>query len=212
MKFNLNLDSINYIKIVYKDLADKPCFTKAAIKFLGEKEIIACAKSEDGIRINTPQEIILSFICDNGLYRTTTTLKYFEYRDPYVYFTLQTPQGLEYQQNREYFRVKMEEDAILTFKDGDKVKRLLCKTHDISANGVRLELPEKPDIIEDAGISILFDSREVKAKARFVRFDNEDEILKASFCFTYLKENDMDFISQKCIQKQLEYKRNTLAR
>lgn len=210
MKFNLNLDSINYIKIVYKDLSDKPHLTKAAIRFLGEREIIACAKFEGEIRINTPQEVSLSFVCDNGLYRTITLLKYFENRDPYIYFTLKTPQGLEYQQNREYFRVKMQEDAILSFVAGEKVKRLLCKTHDISANGVRLELPENPGKIDEAGINILFDSREVKAKAKFIRFDNEDEKLKASFSFTYLKESDMDYISQRCIQKQLEYKRNAL--
>lgn len=210
MKFNLNLDSINYIKIIYKDSNNKLCITKAAIRFLGEREIISCAKFENGFRVETPQDIILSFVCDNGLYRTTTILKYFEYRDPYVYFTLKTPQGLEYQQNREYFRVKMHEDAILSFKDGNKIKRLLCKTHDISANGVRLEIPENINNIDEVGISILFDSREVKAKAKFIRLDNEDDILKASFTFTYLKENDMDFISRCCIQKQLEYKRSIL--
>ena len=44
MKFNLNLDSINYIKIVYSDRNGSPHCVKAAIKRMGEKEIFACAK------------------------------------------------------------------------------------------------------------------------------------------------------------------------
>lgn len=209
MKFNLNLDNINYIKIVYKDRNDSACCTKAAIKHIGEREIFACAKFEDGINIKTPQEVSLSFICDNGLYRTTTTLKYTEYRDPYVFFTLHTPIGLEYQQNREYFRVRMDEDALLSFKSGIKSYILPCKVHDISANGVRLELKEPISEPDEIVIDLLFKPRSIKTEAKFIRFDEEDGILKASFQFVNMPESDMDIISQKCIQKQLEYKRNT---
>ena len=206
MKFNLNLDNINYIKIVYKDRQDSTCCTKAAIKRMGEREIFACAKFEDGLNIQTPQDILLSFVCDNGLYRTTTTLKYIENDEPYTFFTLKTPEGLEYQQNREYFRVRLEEDAILSYNHNI----LPCKVHNISANGIRLILPEKIDNLDEVSINILFKPRDVKTKAKFVRFDDEDGILKASFKFVDIAENDMDIISQKCIQKQLEYKRNSV--
>lgn len=206
MKFNLNLDNINYIKIVYKDRQDATCCTKAAIKHMGEREIFACAKFEDGLNIQTPQDVLLSFVCDNGLYRTTTTLKYIENDEPYTFFTLKTPEGLEYQQNREYFRVKLDEDAILSFNNNI----IACKVHDISANGIRLILPEKIDNLNEVSINILFKPRDVKTKAQFVRFDDEDGILKASFKFVDISENDMDIISQKCIQKQLEYKRNSI--
>ena len=91
MKFNLNLDSINYIKIVYQDENSSTRCTKAAIKRMGEREIFACAKFEDGLNIKTPQDILLSFICDNGLYRTTTPLKFIESEPPYVFFTIKTP-------------------------------------------------------------------------------------------------------------------------
>ncbi len=206
MKFNLNLDNINYIKIVYKDRQDATCCTKAAIKHMGEREIFACAKFEDGLNIQTPQDVLLSFVCDNGLYRTTTTLKYIENDEPYTFFTLKTPEGLEYQQNREYFRVKLDEDAILSFNNSI----IACKVHDISANGIRLILPEKIDNLNEVSINILFKPRDVKTKAQFVRFDDEDGILKASFKFVDISENDVDIISQKCIQKQLEYKRNSI--
>ena len=115
MKFNLDLDNINYLKIIYKNADDTTVCTKAAIKRIGEREIFACAKFEDDLKINTPQDVSLSFVCVNGLYRTNTTLKFIENDPPYIYFTLRTPEGLEYQQNREYFRIKMEENAILSF-------------------------------------------------------------------------------------------------
>lgn len=206
MKFNLNLSNINYIKLVYRDSNDAACCTKAAIKHMGEREILACAKFEDGLNIKTPQDVTLSFVCENGLYRTHTTLKYITNEEPYTFFALKVPEGLEYQQNREYFRVLMSEDALLCF--GDRV--IPSKTHDISANGVRLILPEKIDIPEDVVIDLLFRPKGVKAKAKFIRYDDEDEILKASFKFVGLPESEVDIISQLCIKKQLEDKRNSL--
>ena len=120
MKFNLNLDNINYIKIVYKDKSDTVCCTKAAIKNMNERDIYACAKFENNLFLNTPQEVALSFVCENGLYRTSTTLKSIENDAPYIFFVMKTPVGIEYQQNREYFRVKMNEKAILYFPNTKK--------------------------------------------------------------------------------------------
>lgn len=204
MKFNLNLDNINYIKIVYKDKNDNACCTKAAIKNMNEREIYACAKFEDGLYIEFPQEISLSFVCDNGLYRTNTTLKYVENKNPFVFFYIKTPFGIEYQQNREYFRVRMDEDVIMTFNQTS----VACKVHDISANGIRIILPKKINIPEEVTLDILFRPKNVKTKAKLIRIDNEENILKASFEYLEISKNDVDLISQKCIQKQLEYKRN----
>lgn len=210
MKFNLNLDSINYIKIVYQDENSSTRCTKAAIKRMGEREIFACAKFEDGLNIKTPQDILLSFICDNGLYRTTTPLKFIESEPPYVFFTIKTPDGLEYQQNREYFRVRMIEDAILSFELNNEKITVPCKTHDISAKGVRVVLSEEIATPQNAYINVLFPKRDIKTKTRFIRFDNEDNILMAAFEFVNLSDNDTDMISQLCIQKQLEYKRKNI--
>lgn len=206
MKFNLNLDSINYIKLIYQGSDDKPCCVKAAIKHMGEREIIACTKYENIPNIKIPQNITLSFVCDNGLYRTNTVLKYTDNKDPYIYFIMQTPEGLEYQQNREYFRVAIKEDALLAFNG----KVIPVKTYDISANGVKLALPEKFEIPELVVIDLLLKPKGIKAKAKFIRYDEEDGVLKASFSFVSLPENEVDIISQICIQKQLEYKRNSL--
>ena len=206
MKFNLNFENINYIKIVYKNRDDETCCTKAAIKRIGEREIFACAKFDEGINIQTPQDVTLSFICDNGLYRTNTVLKFIEPDEPYVFFTLKTPDELEFQQNREYFRVKLTESAYIIHNG----KIIPCKTCDISANGVRLILPEQISGLDEVVINILFKPKDVRAKAKYVRTDDEDGIIKTSFQFIDLPESDVDIISQKCIQKQLEAKRNIL--
>ena len=210
MQFNLNIDSINYIKFVYKDAEGATKCTKAAIKRMGEREIFACAKFEKEPKIKTPQNISLSFVCENGLYRTNTILKYIEKDEPYMFFGITTPKGIEYQQNREYFRVKMAEDAVLSFEKDNNMTVLRCKTYDISASGVRLIIDEPISQPNEVNINILFSSYEVKLKAEFVRFDNDDDILKASFKYTDISEKSRDVISQKCIQRQLEYKRNSL--
>ena len=65
---------------------------------MGEREIIACAKFEEELKVNAPQEVTLSFVCENGLYRTNTELKYVNYEEPYILFVLKTPQGLVFLQ------------------------------------------------------------------------------------------------------------------
>ena len=206
MKFNLDTDSINYIKIVFKDCQDNTCCKKAAIKCMNEREIYACAKIENGLSLQTPQNVSISFVCENGLYRTNSVLKYIENKDDYVYFALRTPEGIEYQQNREYFRVKMNENAIISFENNV----IPCKVHDISANGARPPPPPPNNMPEEVTVDILFQPKSIKTRAQFVRYDEDDGILKASFHFKHLPESDMDVISKKCIQKQLEYKRTLL--
>ncbi len=206
MQFNLSLENIKYTKIVYKDREENTRFIKAAIRSMNENELFACAKFEDGLDIQTPQEVSVSFICENGLYRTNTILKSFQNEEPYVFLFLQVPQGIEYQQNREYFRVKMNENVIVKFNNSVKT----CKLYDISANGVRLVLDENITFSENVELNILFDKNNVTAKARYVRTDNDDNILKASFYFTKISDNDVDFIAKKCIQIQLSNRRNSV--
>lgn len=206
MKFNLEVENIKYLKIVYKDKNDVGHITKAAVKSVSEREIIACAKFEDGLNINTPQDVSLSFVCENGLYKAFSQLKYIENAAPYVLFAIKTPDEIEYRQSREYFRVKMDANVLLSFGNNS----VSCKIYDISANGIRLKLNEEIEIPKRVKLDILFADKEVKTDAEYIRTDNEDGILKASFCYKNLAENIRDIISQKCIQKQLIDKRNAL--
>lgn len=206
MNFNLNLDDIKYVKLVYKDKNECAHCVKAAIHNINERQLFVCVKQEDFISIPFPQEIIISFICENGLYRTKTDLTFVEFKESHIFFSIKTPQGLEYQQNREYFRVKMNEKAILYFPN----TKIDCSIYDISASGIRLILDKKYDIPEKVEIEMIFPSRNIRVKAKFVRFDEENEHIKAACHFYSLPENIRDLISQICIQKQLTDKRNSL--
>lgn len=206
MSNSLNLENINYIKIMYKDSEELGHCAKAAIKSMNEREIFVCLKCEQELKVPVPQEVDISFACDNALYTARTTLKLVEEEDPYLFFTLLTPKNLEYKQNREYFRVQMTEDVILSFDDNI----IPSKIYDISANGIKLVLDKNFNIPDDVSINILFSPQNVKVKAKYIRTDDEDNILKASFYFSDISEQDRDIISQRCIQKQLSDRRKSL--
>lgn len=210
MKFNLDLEHINYIKILFKDRQGGVHCIKSAIKIMGEQEIYACTKYEEGFIIPAPQDVTLSFVCDNGLYRTKTRLLVVNKEDPYIYFSLKNPDGLEYQQNREYFRVKLQEPASISFLAENEQKISISgTTHDISANGVRIVPTKRTAVPEKVNLEIQFPSKTIKAEAKYIRDDQDDNVYKMSFSFTEISTKDVDFISQICIQKQLEYKRKT---
>ena len=210
MKFDLGIENINYIKISYLDEENKDFTIKAAVKTINEREIFACTKYEDSLSIKTPQDINLSIISNNGLYLAKTSLKFVQKEPPYIFFAIETPVNVEHRQTREYFRVKMQDKAIISYKLLDTVQQIYCEIYDISANGIRLKTDEKIENVEDLYINILFKEKNIKTKAKFSRFDNEDNIPKIAFQFTEISEIDRDFISQKCIQQQILNRRNSL--
>lgn len=210
MKFNLNLEDIKYIKILYRDRNDSPCTSKGAIKSVNEREIIACAKFEDGLSIVTPQEVTLSVICNDGLYRTKTKLKSIDNADPYIFFVLETPHGLEYQQNREYFRVPLKCECKYTVTTEDKIKEYTTHTIDISANGVSIFLPVHEVTENESNIELSINNIKIESKIKYVRSEKVENGYRLSFTFTRISNLDRDFISQVCIKKQLEQKRNSV--
>jgi len=211
MKFDLDIENINYIKILYKDRYNFTHCVKAAIKKLEQKYIFAGAKSEKPINIETPQEVLLSFICDNGLYKTKTNLNFiqFDKEEEYIFFSLVTPQEVEFQQNREYFRIQMHEKVVISYKKDDEIVEIPASTYDISANGIKIILPNIINFPEEVNLDILFPAKEIKTTAQFIRADNEDDIYKASFHFNHLTTQDLDYISRLCLIKQIEHRRNS---
>jgi len=205
MKFDLNLEEINYIKFLYKDRYNFSHYIKAAIQKLEDKYLFAGVKSEKNIIIETPQEVVLSFISDNGLYKSTTTLNFVRYdeQEQYLFFSLIVPKEVEYQQNREYFRVEIHEKAELTQKNESKAINVPAEIHDISANGVRIVLPETISFAEgeEVNLKLFFPQKEIITTAQFVRTDEDDNQFKASFHFTNLNTKDLDFISRLCLKK-----------
>lgn len=210
MSFNLNLENILYMKIMYKDIYGDFCPVKSAIKSINEKEMLICSKYIENLQIEFPQEIMLSIICNDGLYKTKATVRRMEKEEPYIFWFVETPQGLEYQQNREYFRIVAEYDCIYSLKTGENVEEIFSKTVNISANGVSITAEEYAVSNQDAALLININGRKIQTKIKFIRSDKIDDGYKLSFKFTDISEGDRDFISQTCIKKQLEDRRNAL--
>lgn len=208
MKFNLSIDNINYVKILYANKEGNPVSVKAAIKKIGEREIIVCLKYEDDLNIKTPQPITLSIVCSEGLYRTRSILKSYSCEAPYVFLYIETPESLEYQQNREYFRIPVSYNCAYYVKNNGQPATFTTTTADISANGVSIILPVHVFSEEDAEIEMMVEERLVPAKIQYIRSEKIADGYKLSFKYTDISDKDKDYISQVCIKKQLEDKRN----
>lgn len=209
MHFNFNLEDIKYIKILYRNNEGNPSTVKAAIKTMNDREIVSCIKYEEGVKVATPQDITLSVVCGDGLYRTRTKLKSVDEDDPYIFFILETPQGMEYQQNREYFRITGSYDCMYYVTNDEETKCYTTKTVDISANGISIVIPELIFSEEGSEIEIMLNERIIQAKIQYIRSEKLDEGYKISFTYANISNTDRDFISKVCIKKQLEQKRKS---
>ncbi len=210
MKFNLSLNNINYIKINYNDNDGFSHCTKAAIRRFSDVEIYASAKFEDGLYIKTPQVVDISVATDNGLYKAQTTLKYLVNEPPYVFFSIKSPDNMDYQQNREFFRVKIDENALISYVENEQEKLIACETYDISANGVRFILENTSNLPDIVKLTLYLQNKTIVSDAKYVRTDDEDGMHKVSFSFVDMKESDSDYISQFCLKKQMEQRRKLL--
>lgn len=208
MKFNLSIENIKYVKILYANMDGNPVSVKAAIKKMDEKEIVTCLRYEEKFDIKTPQQTTLSIICSEGLYRTKTKLKSYLIEEPYIFFFMETPSSLEYQQNREYFRIPAVYNCVYYVKNGEQTETYTTQTVDISANGVSIILPNHVFSEDDAEIEMMVEERLVCAKMRYVRSEKTDDGYKISFTYSDISNRDRDYISQVCIKKQLDDKRN----
>ena len=207
MKFKVKIDDIKYVKICYKDFNANLCRSKIGIKQMNEKEILACGKFEDGLSIDVPQLVDMSIVCNDGLYRTKTKLLSFSNDEPYTFFRIETPHSIEYEQNREYFRVPVDFDCLYRIND---TKEYRAKTVDLSANGISLTLPKYEISENDSEIYLFANGRKVNIQVRFVRCERLKNDYKLSFTYTKILESDRDFISQICIQKQLQERKRHL--
>ena len=208
MGFKVKIEDIKYVKICYKTLSSTFCNAKIGIKSMNEKEIIACGKFENSLDIDTPQQINMSIVCNDGLYKTKTNLLSFTNEVPYTFFKIETPQSIEYEQNREYFRVPADFDCI--YKIPETSKEYRAKTVDLSANGISITLPTHEISENNVEIYLLINNKKIEIQARYVRSERIKDGYKISFAYQKISESDRDFISQICIQKQLQERRRHL--
>ena len=211
MKFTFNLEDIKYIKILYLDNNNNPHTVKGAVKSINDREIVSCIKFQEDIDVKKEQNVTLSIVCNEGLYRTDTKLKSVDIEEPYIFFILETPQGMEFQQNREYFRVASEYNCAYYIYNEEKTTCITGKTVDISANGISIIVPVHAVSEENSEIEIMIDERIVRSYVKCVRSEEVENGYKLSFMFEQISNSDRDFISQVCIKKQLEQKRNSLS-
>jgi hypothetical protein len=207
MKFNLNTENINYVKITYKDNNDFAHCIKAAIRLITEHELLACIKVDELPDIKVPQEVSLGIACENGLYKTKTILKKIEEDDAYMLLSMQRPDEVEYQQKREYFRVKIKENVSILYTLNEQNITYSGITYDISAKGVRIELDKVTDFPEEVKLVLYLPQKTINVQAKYIRSDEDDKILKASFQFVNIAQSDLDYVSQVCFRKQLEERR-----
>ena len=210
MKFNLKIEDIKYLKLLYQDSDGNTYVTRAAIRRIDDNEMLVCSKFEENLNIAIPQEVTLSIICSDGLYKTKTTLKYVSKEEPYVFYTLEPPQGLEYQQNREFFRILVNYDCWYSPANSEQ-SNIETKTIDISANGVSIFLSSHFVVDDDSVLIINIEGRKIQTKVHFVRSEKFNEGYKLSFGFTKISESDRDFISQSCIKRQLQQRRDSFS-
>ena len=117
---------------------------------------------------------------------------------------------MEYQQNREYFRILGSYNCAYYVTEDEKTKCYTTKTVDISANGVSIIIPELAFSEEDSDIEIMINEKIIQTKIRYVRSERINEGYKISFTYTNISDADRDYISQVCIKQQLEQKKTSL--
>jgi len=208
MRFNLDLKDIKYVKLLYNDEFGDVVAVKAALKNITEREITICSRFEDGCNIIYPQTVILSIVCNDGLYKTKAKLKNIENDEPYSFFYLETPDGVEYQQNREFFRIRESRPCSYTVEKDYEDISYDGETFDISANGISIVLPSLVVSESPALLTIDMPNRKITTKISYVRSEKLDIGYKISFSYLNMSNPDRDYISQFCIKKQLEEKRH----
>ena len=207
MNFNLKIEEINYIKFSYKgNDGEEIKDLRAIVKNYNDKTLIAYAKNQNYLSSISPQTTSLSFVCDDGIYKTQCTLKSIEIEEPYIIFIFEKPQNIFHEQNRNFFRIPAIFDCIYEIDE----KEYKTKSIDISANGISLLMPSADIPKTFSKIVIFLNEKVLHTNVKYIRTEKFNEYYKYSFTFTQISEKDQDFISQFCFQKQLEKRRNAL--
>ncbi len=203
MQLSFNLENIKYLKLKYKE-GGRVKNIQLALKEKQENNFIAVIDADKVSYTETPQQIAIDFITTDGLYSTETTLKEVKKDDEYAYFVIGNPTSLDYQQNREYYRVISKNDCIYTVDKGGSVESYDTVTYDISAGGVSIIMEEIAISQEETSIVIFTPGRDIKSHLNFVRCEIFDkDKYKLSFEFTDLSDVDYEILHKLCLEQQL---------
>ena len=202
MKLNFNLEDVHYLKLEYVNNTI-PETTKLAIKEKKENEFVAIGRKLDHTLIKTPQKATLGFVCHDGLYSTTAEINKVEADEEYTYYYIQNPATLDYQQNREYYRILAKYDCIYTIYTEDGNESFTAETYDISAGGVSIIIPDNAISKDECSIVIMLPDGDLKSHVKFVRCDVHNDDYRLSFEFTDLSARDIERLTELCVNKQV---------
>jgi len=203
MQLSFNLEDISYLKMEYFE-GEIERTLKLAIKEKKENEFIAVCETNGLSYIETPQKVAIDFIAHDGLYKTHTMLKEIRNEGEYTYFVIDNPASLDYQQNREYYRVIVEYDCIYSVDTENGTESFNAVTYDLSAGGVSIIMDENIISQEEMSIVICMTERNIKSHLKFIRCERfEESQYKLSFEFTDLAEKDYEILQNLCVTKQL---------
>lgn len=210
MNFDFKRANINYVQISYKQADSSLCFFKVGIKEINDKTILVTRKSDKNIKLDTDDVITLNIVCEDGIYKGQSKIKYIKHEPPYMYILLDFPQDLTHQQNREYFRIEEKYKCTCIYKDNGRLMQCDTETIDISANGISLMFNKK--LTPESSVRLILNIKDkvLEIVTRVVRAESFNNYYKLSLAFTKISESDRDYISQICIQKQILERRNNL--
>ena len=197
----LNIDKkIEYIKIIAD--GGKICYTSAKYQ-IGEDTLVISVDVDDKIYVKTPQRVLLSCITEDAIYKAETELLVLQYSNYRAEFITKIPEKFEKQQERKFFRVKIDKQVTIHYLDDGVQKTAVCTTDDLSAGGVRVTLKEKLNIVGNVKLDIVFDTKTLFLEAKPIKLFYGGKIPQASFEFINISEKDLDYISSVCFKKQL---------
>ena len=202
MRLSFNLENINYLEITCV-VGGKVQLLKLAVREKREFDFHAIVPSLGNVRIETPQEVLLKFVCKDGVYKTNTKLKEVIEEGGNTCFVIENPKTLDYQQNREYFRILAEYECVYTVDTEDGIESLEAVTYDISAGGVSIIVDRSLFSTDESSILIMIPERHIRSHLKFVRCEAYENSYKISFEFTDLSKTDFDFLSEMCVDAQL---------
>ena len=201
MQLNFNIDNIRYVELEY---IKGGLEVKQQLTFKEENDtnLIIVGSEIDTTNIITPQVVKVSFICNNGLFKTTTTLKNIETIGNNSIFVLDNPKTIDYHQNRENTRVFVAFDCIYTVDTPNGSEAYNATTYDLSASGVSIILQENLITLNEASIVIFMPGGEVKSHIDFTRCERyEEDSFKISFKFNDIAEKDYERIKEFCLSQ-----------
>ena len=210
MKFNLKLENIKYVKIHCEDSNGDSISIKTGIKSITESQIVLLTKYSDSYTSIQPQEINADFVCDDGIYYIKTRIRKVEKDTPYIIYILDSAQEMDYQQNREYFRIPYKTECICETNIQGEISHYCGETINMSANGMKVVFPNCFITNGNCKISFKIENKKFELQSCYIRSENVNNEYLISFSYNKIDDSEREFLSQFCIKQQLEQRRKNL--